>query len=89
MKRFVALVLVALFAGLPRVHADGPDDQYLQIYYLVQEADSLSSSGQPARALDAIDLAVLKSCVRWAIRCWMACMSGLAMTPVAGGAPAG
>ncbi len=52
MKRFVALVLVALFAGLPRVRADGPDDQYLQIYYLVQEADSLNSSGQPARALE-------------------------------------
>src|SRR6185436_18506894 len=39
-----------LLALLPTARAEGPDDQYVQIYNLIQEGDSLSAD-QPARAL--------------------------------------
>ena len=48
MKRFFAIV-VLLLVVLPGVRADGPDDQYIQIYNLIQAGDSLSAS-QPAQA---------------------------------------
>ncbi|HWD93183.1 MAG TPA: tetratricopeptide repeat protein [Verrucomicrobiae bacterium] len=46
MKRLFAIV-VLLFVLLPCVHADGPDDQYIQIYNLIQEGDSLGASQAP------------------------------------------
>ena len=49
MKRFA--VFVALLAALTFARAEGPDDQYLRIYNLMQEADSLVKT-QPAPALD-------------------------------------
>ncbi len=49
MKRFFAFVLV-LCASLVGAQAQGLDDQYVQIFNLIQEADSLSAS-QPAKAL--------------------------------------
>jgi Flp pilus assembly protein TadD len=49
MKRFsVVLVLLLALAG---ARAAGPDDQYVQIYNLIQEADKLASAGQPSEAL--------------------------------------
>jgi len=49
MKRFsVVLVLLLALAG---ARAAGPDDQYVQIYNLIQEADKLASTGQPSEAL--------------------------------------
>jgi hypothetical protein len=44
-------VIVALLVSLSGVRAEGPDDQYVAIYNLIQEADSLNSSGQFSRAL--------------------------------------
>ncbi len=49
MKRFY-FVLVMLVT-LVRAQAEGPDDQYVRIYNLIQQADSLDSNGQPTQAL--------------------------------------
>ena len=49
MKRFFALALL-LCASVLGAQAQGLDDQYVQIFSLIQEADSLSAS-QPAKAL--------------------------------------
>jgi tetratricopeptide (TPR) repeat protein len=49
MKRFFAFV-VLLFVLLPSVRADGPDDQYVQIYNLIQEGDAFGPS-QPTQAV--------------------------------------
>jgi len=46
-------VLAGLLATLAPAQAQGPDDQYVQIYNEIQQADSLSSSGQPREALAA------------------------------------
>ncbi|MGD0208442.1 MAG: tetratricopeptide repeat protein [Verrucomicrobiota bacterium] len=52
MKRLVALLILILAARLPQARAQqGPDDQYIIIYSLMQQADSLDSSGQPRQAL--------------------------------------
>jgi len=52
MKRLVALLILILAALLPQARAQpGPDDQYIIIYSLMQQADSLDSSGQPRQAL--------------------------------------
>jgi Flp pilus assembly protein TadD len=52
MKRLVALLILTLAAQLPPARAQqGPDDQYIIIYSLMQQADSLDSSGQPRQAL--------------------------------------
>jgi hypothetical protein len=45
------LILLGLFASLGQVAGQSLDDDYLQIYYLVQEADTLTGIGQPAQAL--------------------------------------
>ena len=44
-------VVVVLFLALSGARAEGPDDQYVQIYNLIQEADKLNSGDQPAEAL--------------------------------------
>ena len=49
MKRLFAIV-VLLLVLIPRVRADGADDQYVQIYNLIQEGDTLSTN-QPVQAL--------------------------------------
>ena len=52
MKRLVALLILMLAAPLLSARAQqGPDDQYVIIYTLIQQADSLVSSGQPQQAL--------------------------------------
>jgi hypothetical protein len=52
MKRLVALLILTLAARLPLARAQqAPDDQYVVIYALVQQADSLDSSGQLQQAL--------------------------------------
>src|SRR5262250_1161812 len=48
MKRLLVLAVLALFVVLT-ARGEGPDDQYLNIYNLIQEGDSLST--QPAQAL--------------------------------------
>jgi tetratricopeptide (TPR) repeat protein len=49
MKRLFAIVALLLVV-LPCVRADGPDDQYVQIYNLIQDGDSLGAN-QPAQAV--------------------------------------
>jgi hypothetical protein len=49
MKWFSIIVAVLLASSGAR--AEGPDDQYIRIYTLIQEADKLNSSGQPSEAL--------------------------------------
>src|ERR1019366_9420549 len=44
-------VIVALLLVVPIARADGPDDQYVRIYNLIQEADKLNSNEQPSEAL--------------------------------------
>ena len=44
-------VIVAVLLALSGARAEGPDDQYIRIYTLIQEADKLNSSGQPSEAL--------------------------------------
>ncbi|MGO9585272.1 MAG: tetratricopeptide repeat protein [Limisphaerales bacterium] len=52
MKRLVALLILILAALLPQASAQqGPDDQYIIIYSLMQHADALNSSGQARQAL--------------------------------------
>jgi Flp pilus assembly protein TadD len=51
-KRLVALLILILAALLPQARAQQePDDQYIIIYSLMQQADTLDSSGQPRQAL--------------------------------------
>jgi Flp pilus assembly protein TadD len=54
MKYLSAFVVLALaLSFLPEVHGqENPDDQYLVIYGLIQQADSFDSSGEPRRALE-------------------------------------
>ena len=49
MKRFS--VILALLLSLAGARAEGPDDQYVRVYNLIQEADKRNSSGQPSEAL--------------------------------------
>jgi tetratricopeptide (TPR) repeat protein len=52
MKRFAALVGLALAVALPMARAQqNPDDQYIAIYSLMQQADALQAAGQPRSAL--------------------------------------
>ena len=52
MKRFAALVGLVLFVALPMARAQqSPDDQYIAIYNLMQQADALQAAGQPRQAL--------------------------------------
>ena len=52
MKRLVVLLFLILAVRLPPARAQqGPDDQYIVIYSLMQQADTLGSSGQPRQAL--------------------------------------
>jgi hypothetical protein len=44
-------VIVALFLALSGAWAQGADDQYIQIYNLIQEADKLNNDLQPSDAL--------------------------------------
>ncbi len=44
-------VIVALLIALAGAQAQGPDDQYISIYTLIQDADKLNTSEQPAEAL--------------------------------------
>src|SRR5690242_11119051 len=49
MKRYFTLV-ITLLAAISMVRADGLDDQYVQIFNVIQEADSLSNN-HPDQAL--------------------------------------
>ena len=44
-------VVVALLLVMPGARAEGPDDQYVRIYNLIEEADKLKGNDQPREAL--------------------------------------
>ena len=44
-------VILAVLSALARVQAQGPDDQYVRIYNVIQEAELLKKNDQPAQAL--------------------------------------
>ena len=50
MKRCFVAVLFCLFAVALGLRAAGPDDEYVQLFNLIQEADSLRAA-QPEQAL--------------------------------------
>src|SRR5579862_4752309 len=52
MKRLAVFVVLILGLSLPARAQENPDDQYLIIYALMQQADAFDNSGEPRRALD-------------------------------------
>src|ERR1044071_904583 len=51
MKCFLAVLFALLLVSSLAAHAEGPDDQYVQIYNVIQEADTLESKGEINQAL--------------------------------------
>lgn len=51
MKRLLSLVALVLAVMISPARADGPDDQYVRLYNLMQQGDTLNNSDQPAAAL--------------------------------------
>ena len=52
MKHFAALVGLAIAVALPQARAQqNPDDQYIAIYSLIQQAEALQAADQPRSAL--------------------------------------
>jgi hypothetical protein len=51
MKSFLVLMAMALLALVPAAWADGPDDQYVAVYSLIQQGDALNEGGHPAAAI--------------------------------------
>src|ERR1043166_4433461 len=51
MNRIVVVVALALLASLWCARAEGPDDQYVRIYNIIQQGDTLESAGQADQAL--------------------------------------
>lgn len=49
MKSFVALMILLVLS--PLVHAEGPDDQYILIYNMIQQGDVQAERGESAPAL--------------------------------------
>ncbi len=50
MKRLAVLALVGWLFGTLPVGAEGPDDQFIRVYNLIQQADSLRANGQTDEA---------------------------------------
>src|SRR2546423_14255407 len=51
MKRFVGVIAFVVLVAAFRARADAIDDQYVRIYNVIQEGDSLSGGAQTADAL--------------------------------------
>jgi hypothetical protein len=49
-KRLTGLLVLALLLGVGQARAEGPDEEYLQIRGLIQQADDLSKGGKAAPA---------------------------------------
>ena len=49
-KRFFVVTMLCLLALMPKARADGPDDQYVTIYNLIQQGDLYYEKGQTASA---------------------------------------
>lgn len=57
MNRLFLTALVCLLALASATRADGPDEQFVQAYRLIQQGDELRTSGQPKAALERYYLA--------------------------------
>ena len=51
MKCFLAVIIASVLVTLLPAYAEGPDDQYVQIYNVIQEADAMEAKGQSNQAL--------------------------------------
>jgi cytochrome c-type biogenesis protein CcmH/NrfG len=51
MKRFLTAMVLALVMLAPAARADGPDDDYVNIYGLIQQGDTLNDKNQIAPAI--------------------------------------
>jgi tetratricopeptide (TPR) repeat protein len=51
MKHLFGVAIVLLLAFVPAANAEGPDDQYVGIYDLIQQGDALNENGQFPAAL--------------------------------------
>jgi tetratricopeptide (TPR) repeat protein len=51
MKKFFGLVVAAMLFGLASASAQSPEDQYIQIFNLIHEADTFNNNGQSNQAL--------------------------------------
>ncbi len=51
MKRFLTVMILSLFILSPAARADGPDDQYVTIYNLIQQGDTSNEKGDSAAAM--------------------------------------
>lgn len=51
LKRWPGVIVVALFMALQLARAEGPDDQYMRVFNLIQEADALDTGGKSGPAL--------------------------------------
>jgi tetratricopeptide (TPR) repeat protein len=51
-------ILLALFFAIPFVQAEGPDQEYTQIYNVIQQADTLKKSGNTEAATEAYNKAL-------------------------------
>ena len=52
MKRFSTIALLCLLILAPLLRAQSPDDQFVRIYNLIQQADDLKAQGQSRLALE-------------------------------------
>src|SRR5437879_6720731 len=50
MTRFLALGVLSLLAFVPSVRGEGPEDRFVRIYNLIQQADALTESGRDDKA---------------------------------------
>src|SRR2546423_1442382 len=50
MKRQLVILWAIFFAALLCARGEGPDDKYVQVYNLIQEADALNDSGRTREA---------------------------------------
>src|SRR5688572_13356918 len=47
MKRLLTVAVAALLSLSASVRAEGPDDNYIEIYKVIQEGDQFAASGRP------------------------------------------
>ena len=50
MTRFLTLGVLSLLAFVPSVRGEGPEDRFVRIYNLIQQADALTESGRDDKA---------------------------------------
>ena len=54
MNRFLAVMATLLLAFAGTTRAASPEDQYIAIYYLIQQGDTAQSEGRNAEAAEGL-----------------------------------